>query len=166
MKRFLITVLCLGLASCTHQQSTVKPPTPVLSVPDKTLSSDKWQISIPADWQQFEDHGLDVAFFYTSPDHNHVVTLSAKPYGGSIDEFVYSSLNQIKENGLIILDLKQLDVSNQIFYKAVISKETSTNYLWLTVKNGTAFGLVCGGMTFDNDLDKLCNNYFSSLVLK
>lgn len=172
MKRILLaaTLLAVGAVSCTScagktptpsgpdaapsASVTPIPPTPVPVNTDITVKQDNWEFVLPTSaWDQAvtcSQTGCPVA--YMSKDKKAIVVFVSEKTNATYDQFVLMSLRGIKDAGANIASAKQIDLNGHKFVLVESSKNGVKVWMWVTLINGTGYGLSCGGPADNHDL--------------
>jgi hypothetical protein len=87
-----------------------------------------------------------------SKDKKAIVVFVTEKTTATYDQFVLMALRGIKDAGANIASAKQIDLNGHKFVLVESSKNGIKVWLWVTLLNGTGYGLSCGGPNDNHDL--------------
>jgi hypothetical protein len=184
MKRllFVISVLAIGLISCTSctkknvtpaPTSTVVVPTPVPTVTappvskDEVLSGEGYQLTVPAGWEKYiaDPATPGIELTYINDQKHNLVVLLKEPFAGSSNEYVIEAIRGLKTTGAHLTSSTQVVLNGNKFVLIDATNEGARMWLWVTTHNGFGFALSCGGEETNPDNEKICTDIAATFVL-
>lgn len=185
MKQFTaLFLLTLGLASCTSARScssktdTVTNPTcdgsscpaPVPeAATDQMLSGSGWKLQLPVEWAHENipaEQSKNVELLMSNKGLHEVLLLIKEPFTGTSEDFVLKLIRGLKERGVTINSAKQITLNNN---RTVVISTTGTEnsvWMWVTIKNGSAYTFSCGGVTSETWHQDSCESIASFLTIE
>lgn len=146
----------------------VTSPPPVEKVPT-IVQSNNISFVVPADWEEYKqitDTNVQFAFMNNSISSLLLITsVNFKPSDKmSYDVWALVNLRNLKDNGAVVKETKDLVLNGQPFTYMLAEKEKVAAHMWFTVKNNVGYQISCGSKTVD--VTSVCNQIMESLRLK
>jgi hypothetical protein len=174
MKKFIGMLLVCGLVSCSSCSGPKVDP-----VVPGAVSNDKWSLTLPSsNWQYDLTNALNelrdagdpgtMVILLNQVDKNLVV-VATESFTGSSQAYALLSIRGLADTGRKLVGASKTVSINDVNYVMFESAKADepTIWAWITVKNGTAYSFVCGGLeTSDEVQHGFCNQIVSSLRLK
>jgi hypothetical protein len=179
MKKILISVMmCLSLSACAGHNAESPVVTPPVWDPqvapnnspvsaNQVITGDNWSVTIPGNWQKVpSDDEPAIKLSYGNPDTKTLVILDVEPFQGKIEDFAQATGASIIQQGGSLLGSNKVNINNQDYYLLVGVKSSATLWGWVTIKNGTAYGLICGGPAGSAVSEESCNFIANSFKIQ
>lgn len=191
----LPALLCLALipACAKKRTSVVTPaPAPVASVnppapppapepseeadagaPEAeslTIVMDNCEFTLPeVGWEKVSPDGLTAIVSLINPDKKNRIMVTSAPVSKKQAELVLQETRGAKEAGFTIISTKTVKSNGINFTLLALQKKAEDDTIqvwsWIGVKNGTLYGLRCGGLKSASDQNAICSSVFKSLKL-
>lgn len=172
MKNILINVaLCLGLVACgrnsiEHPVNVVPPVAPVVTPPvvptSQTIKGDVWEMIIPATWEKIDVETNDSEIVcYGNEQDKVLMCLERHPFSENLDIFVQAAAQSVAETGGHVVAAQAVLINDVKFFILTIKKDDANLRSWLTLENGAAYALSCGGVISESQ--ETCNRIANSL---
>lgn len=166
MKNLMLAIcfVAVGLVSCTScsPSTTVPPdagsstttttgPEPSSTVPvpnpnGTVMTKSNWSLTLPGVWEEEDvcEPGFCPTVFFNDKQELLVV-LTVDEFNGTLDEHVLMSVRGINEAKAEISEVLEVQIDGTKFVLLKSSKGEIKVSMWVTVSNGKAVSLSCGG---------------------
>ena len=161
-------VVDAGLVDAGVMPSASTTSEPLVPLPDQeVVKGDTWEISIPSGSDKTIDLQKDIVLSVTSQDLvSFILLLTKESYKNDYDSYLIYAIRSIRATGAEIEDTLPVLNKDQKYTLFKARKDEVSIFNWVTVKNGFAYTLSCGGSSEDEFLEETCTEMFNSLKLK
>lgn len=168
-------LLVCGLVSCSSCSTPKVDPV----VPITEVSNDKWSLVVPSsNWHYDLTNALNelrdagdpgtMVILINEVDKNLAI-IATELFAGSSQQYALLSIRGLADTGRKLVNTSQVVIINGVSYVTFESAKAGepTIWAWITVKNGTAYSFVCGGLESSDAVQHgFCNQIAASLKLK
>ena len=156
----LMVVVVLGVlfSSCLRSKTTTQVDNlePDASAPPpnlegwKRIAKENWEVSLPAgEWAESADIDSELGFAMLNVEKGCVVIFGRDQTDASYSDFVVGTLKVFVDRGAKVHYVHHVTLNNQKFVTCEFDRNGEIVWMWLTTKNGVAYGLTCGGDDMD-----------------
>lgn len=135
----------------------------------KKMSKENWEVYLPpGEWADSEDISPTLGFATLNLEKSCVVILGKDETDASYSDFVVGTLKFFVDKGARFHYVRHVTINNQKFITCEFDKTGEIVWMWLTTKDGFAYGLTCGGDDMDagDNIRQFCQSIAPTIKIK
>ena len=166
-----MSLCALGLLSCPAPTDPTSSDAAIDVVPitEVQVVGDSWLVTLPVAWTQETNmpSGKNVKMVAERKEAQALVLLIKEPYSGTNDQYAIDTIRKYRDQGSTINHAASVIINDNHFVTVKTTNENIIVDSFITVKDGFAYSLECGGTDINaSQFAPDCQKIADSLKIK